>query len=73
MSKVHRVGTILRYSHGETALMQVNTIREGHGGSIARYWGPHCMGGTYGAYHEDCVVATPEDIETWKTKAHWRR
>lgn len=65
MSDIFKVGDILRYAEGPTALMRVTYVRVGHGGSKARYYGQQCMGGSCGAYHEQVTVATDEDIKTW--------
>ena len=40
------IGDVLRYGSGPTALMLVTYVAPGHGGSVARYWGIQCMGGT---------------------------
>ena len=64
---VHRKGQILRTGDGPTALMRVETVRAGHGGLRARYWGPHCMGGeTVAVYHEDAQLPTLADLDTWR-------
>ncbi len=67
-----KIGTILRYGTGSTALMKVASISEGHGGSVARYYGNQCMGGGVGAYHENVSKASNKDLEVWKEKKHWR-
>jgi hypothetical protein len=63
---------LVRYSQGETALMMITKVMPGYGGSVARYYGYHCMGGTHGAYHEDVSLASAEDAETWKQCTNWR-
>lgn len=59
------VGTLVRTGAGPTALMLITEIRSGHGGSVARYYGIHCMGGYCGAYHEAVTVAKETDEVTW--------
>lgn len=67
-----KIGDILRYGSGCTALMQVNYVSEGHGGSVARYYGAQCMGGSVGAYHEKVELAGAVDLRVWKDNQSWR-
>ena len=60
-----KVGDILRYSDGPTALMRVTYISRHHGGSEARYYSQQCMGGSCGAYHQQVQLASAEDRKTW--------
>ncbi len=59
-----KIGQIIRYASGPSALMRVTTISKGHGGPHYgdRYWGPHYYGGTQGAYAVSCSEATPSEI-----------
>ena len=66
-----KIGNMLRYGSGETALMIVTHVSEGHGGALARYYGRQCMGGAVGAYHDQCTPATHADQAVWS--AHSRR
>ena len=59
------IGDMLRYGEGETALMVVKHVSPGHGGALARYYGRQCMGGSVGAYHDQCTPATHADRDTW--------
>ena len=60
------IGTVLRYSAGSTALMLVEDVSENHGDpGQHRYWGRHCLGGVHGAYHDDCRLASAQDLATW--------
>lgn len=61
-----KIGDILRYGSGSSALMRVSYVSVGHGGSPARYYGQHCLGGSHGAYHENVKAATEEDRRTWE-------
>jgi hypothetical protein len=65
MSKLFEIGDILRYDNGCTALMRVSYVSKGHGGSVARYYGQQCMGGSCGAYHEKVIAANHFDSQTW--------
>lgn len=65
MSDIFKVGDILRYGEGSTALMRVTYVSVGHGGSKARYYGQQCMGGFCGAYHDQVSLAAPDDRKTW--------
>jgi hypothetical protein len=69
---LYKVGDIIRYDHGPTALMKITTLRAPYGGSIARYWGVQCMGGIAGAYHEKIRATTEDDIAIWETQKKWR-
>jgi hypothetical protein len=62
-----KVGDILRYDSGPTALMVVTYISENHGGSH-RYYGQQCYGGGCGAYEYDCTLASAKDLTTWETE-----
>ena len=67
-------GNVVRYAEGPTALMQITDVLPGHTGSIARYYGNHCLGDhAVGAYHENITHPTKEDLEMWNAKAHMRR
>lgn len=61
---VHERGTILRYGGGSSALFRVDTIAKKPSG--IRYYGKHCMGGSYAAYHSDTRLATPDDVNTFR-------
>ncbi len=68
-----KVGDILRYGSGSTALMQVTYISVCHGGSVARYYGTQCMGGKCGNYHEKSQLASEEDLKMWEECSGYRR
>lgn len=59
-----KVGDILRYDDGSTALFRVESISPKHGGTD-RYYGRQCFGGTVGAYVWQCSLASKVDLETW--------
>lgn len=60
------IGDILRYGEGSTALMRVAYISANHGGKgHHRYYGQQCMGGTCGAYENNCEPASTADRKTW--------
>lgn len=59
------LGDILRYDHGPTALMRVETVSFGHDGRGHRYYGRQFFGGTMGAYEFECLLASPYDIDKW--------
>lgn len=65
MNELFKIGDILRYGDGSTALMRVTYVSVGHGGAKARYYGQQCMGGSCGAYHEQCTLANAKDRKTW--------
>lgn len=66
-----KVGDVLRYASGETALFKVTLVRPNHGGHV-RYYGTHCMGGYNGAYEDQCSQATAGDLATFSEHARWR-
>jgi hypothetical protein len=72
-STTFEIGTILRYDNGSTALMEVTTIRENHGGEHTRYWGIQCMGGYIGRYDFQVYEASQEDLKTWEETKNWRK
>lgn len=64
-----KIGDILRYSYGPTALFKVTEISPNHGGSV-RYYGRQYYGDIMGAYEEDCKRATDTEILDFKTNPH---
>lgn len=60
-----KVGDVLRYHWGETALFRVDHVSVNHGGFDHRYYGRHVMGGTQGAYEENCRPASAKDLLVW--------
>lgn len=67
-----KLGDVIRYGSGETALMRVDQISEGHGGQVARYYGQQFYGGVVGAYHDDCRAASPVDLQNWENHDYAR-
>ena len=63
-----KVGDIVRYAEGPTALLKIDTVKIPYGGAHGRYWGWHVLGGACGAYHEECVPASAADIDLWNEK-----
>lgn len=71
-----KVGDIIRYGGGSTALMQIEYISKNHGGYGDRFYGLHCLGGAHGAYASQCSEATAADIAQWQASAvsgKWKR
>lgn len=60
-----KVGDILRYDDGSTALFRVESISPKHGGLEDRYYGRQCFGGSVGAYASDCLPASEADLKKW--------
>ncbi len=65
----YKVGDIVRYAYGPTALMRITSISPNHGGSI-RYWGVQFYGDSMGAYEDQCRDATPAEIKKFETDDH---
>ena len=59
-----KVGDVLRYSDGGTALFIVSSVRPDHGGQ-PRYYGFQYYGSSMGQYHSQCQAAGEVDMETW--------
>ena len=65
-----KVGDLVRYSSGPTALVQLESPHAGG------WHGLHCMGG-YHFVHDNgwssrMYPASPEDYKTWYENAKWR-
>lgn len=66
-----KVGDIVRYGKGPTALMQISHTHENHGRYGAHlHYGNQCIMATVGAYDADCTPASEEDLLTW---AEWTK
>lgn len=62
-----KVGDIIRYGRGETALMKITEESPNHGGpGLHRYYGLQYYGGPMGAWLKDCSAATERDLELWR-------
>jgi hypothetical protein len=60
-----RVGDIVRYDMGSTALMKIEQITiVGH---LKRFYGQQCMGGLCGVYEDRCIRANMNDHFVWAT------
>lgn len=72
MSQVSRfkIGQIIRYAIGPTALMRITGISEKHGGNCDRYYGVQFYGDSMGAYDSDVTEATLEEIHKFETDPH---
>jgi hypothetical protein len=60
-----KIGDIIRYGSGPTALMRIDHISENHG-IEDRYYGKQCYGSAMGVYRSDAKHASQEDIKTWE-------
>lgn len=69
---IYKIGDLIRYDTGSTALLEITSVQPGHGGSVAYYHGKQCMGGSAAAYHQACELASDDDIATWQECAEWR-
>lgn len=61
-----KVGDILRYGEGATALMEVEAISVSHGGSSARYYGRQFFGGAVAAYHGQVKPSTDDEQQRFR-------
>lgn len=67
-----KIGEIVRYDRGSTALMKITSVSPNHGG-LVRYYGLQFYGDAMGAYENDCRSATLEEIQRFKTDKHLGR
>lgn len=58
-----KIGEMVRYGGGSTALMRIATVSEA--GGLVRYYGEQYFGGSVGAYEADCTVPSVEDFQLW--------
>lgn len=66
----YKVGDIVRYGDGSTALMKIEHISENHGGKDQhRYYGRQFFGSPMGAYKSDCSDATEKEILAYRDEA----
>lgn len=67
MEPKFKVGDIVRYGDGPTALMKITQVREIGAGycQYYRFYGDHVLRGLVGANSEDCRAPTLDDIKTW--------
>jgi hypothetical protein len=67
--KNFRVGSVVRYAYGETALMKITAVYEDHGRDGDTYYaGTQFYGGGVCAWHEDCDPLSEEDKRRWKRR-----
>lgn len=69
MSKF-KIGQVVRYGSGPTALFRIESISEKHGGTMDRYYGVQYYGGSEGRYEDQLWEATAKDIEKFETDPH---
>lgn len=61
-----KLGDIVRYRKGRTALMRCDEFYDFGGKVGKRFFGLQCCGDWHGAYESDCVLASEEDLKTWQ-------
>lgn len=65
----YKVGDILRYDNGHTALFRVEHVSEDHDGRGGhRYYGQTFYGSSLGAYEQDCQPATKFEKARWDAR-----
>lgn len=65
--KQFKIGAIVRYSDGITALMKIETVaydEDGEGNH--HYYGRQFYGASMGAYHYDMLAATQAEVHRWE-------
>lgn len=58
-----KIGDLVRYGYGSTALMRITTVTGS--GARLRYYGEQYFGASVGVYEADCTVPTLEDFHLW--------
>ena len=66
-TEVYKVGDVIRFDRGPTALMEITEISNPHGGSV-RYYGKTWHGSTIGVYQYDAIKATERELVLWGGK-----
>lgn len=57
-----KVGDIVRYSAGPTAIMTIQHVSKDHAGlGLHRYYGRQYYGGSVGAYEKDCILVENQE------------
>jgi hypothetical protein len=68
-----KVGDVIRYLDGPTALMRVERISRNHGGpNVDRYYGIQHFGGGVGAYADSCRCATADEVALYEREERAR-
>jgi hypothetical protein len=63
---IYKIGDMVRYSEGSTALMMIESVHPDYAGpGKHRYYGIQCYGGPMGAYHDQLSLASGADKNTW--------
>jgi hypothetical protein len=69
-----KIGDIIRYDSGPTALMRIEAISKNHGVyGTDRYYGRSFYGSSVGVYDYDANKATAAEIKKYKTDNHLNR
>lgn len=68
MTKLFKVGDLLRYAKGPTALMKVMGVDKDN----ERYYGMQCLGAGIAAYHTEVSAVLPADLKEWNSHERWR-
>ena len=68
MSHKIRVGDMVRYGSGPTALMIVTLVSRKHDGETDRYYGEQLYGGSVGEYADACSLANDYDRALWASE-----
>jgi hypothetical protein len=66
----YKIGQIVRYAEGPTALMRIESVSLKHGGTKDRYYGVQFYGGSEGRYEDQLMPATQREIERFETDPH---
>lgn len=60
-----KIGDIVRYGNGKSALMKITHVSTKHNGLTDRYYGVDCYGNTIGVYSCDLSPLGVGDRQTW--------
>jgi len=72
-NSIYKIGDIVRYDHGQTALMKIKEISHDHGQiGQTRYYGKSFYGSAMGVYWNDCSPASSVDKMVWNKESFER-
>lgn len=65
-----KIGEIVRYDNGSTALMKIESVIDNGSHLGPRYYGSQFYGHAVGAYENELKIATSNEIVKFKTDNH---
>lgn len=65
----YKIGQVVRYDKGATALFKIDHISKRHGGPLDRYYGRQFYGSPMGAYEDVISPASESEIKEYEARA----